>query len=94
MCFWVKRSTESRNVCGKMEIFNCIGQCVLGQRRYEQSRRSRQAESFGVRFWVQRYTKGRDSSGELKALDCILRKYTQKFNFLAFPDKSRSVRRA
>ena len=30
-CFWAKRSTKSRDACGKIEVLDCIGMCVLGQ---------------------------------------------------------------
>ena len=57
VCFWVRRSTKSRDASGKMEVLDCIGMCVfLGQRRHEKSRKVRRVEGFGVYFWVKRST--------------------------------------
>ena len=46
VCFRVKRSTKSRDACGKLEVLDCIGMCVLGQMRNEKSRSMRRIEGF------------------------------------------------
>ena len=61
--FWFKRSTKSRDACGKMEVLDCIGICVRGQMRDDKSRSARRVEGFGVSFWFKRRTKSRNSCG-------------------------------
>ena len=50
VCFWLKISTKSRDALWKMDVWDCIGMCVLGQMGHEKSTSVRPVEGFGVCF--------------------------------------------
>ena len=71
MCFWVKRSTKSRNARGQMGVLDCIGMRVLGQMRHAKSRSVRRAKGFGVCFWLKVRKISRNAFGKMEFLDCF-----------------------